>query len=160
MKLLVKRKENNAQTKSNVLSKGLQAGYKRLQGGWAGWMRRCTEHFSHRTWIVLLILFVLSTSTYCVYVAVNAITSRGNNSMTIIRIKKPKHTTETGEAQAGVAGMSEVEYHRIRKFRLYMDSLARDSTGKNLYDSITGHRPGLMDSVRFLEIYYQQKKLK
>lgn len=157
MKLFEKKKENDNQTKPNVLSKGIQAGYKRVQGGWANWMMRRTEHFSHRTWIMLLILFVLSTSTYCIYVVVNAITSKGNNSITITRIKKPKHTTETGEAQAGVAGMSEAEYNRIKKFRLYMDSLAQSPSGKILYDSITLRRPGLMDSVQLIEQLYRGK---
>ena len=160
MKLFVKKKGNDMEAKPNILSKWLQVGYKRIQGGWANWMRLRTEHFSQRTWIVLLILFVLSTSTFCVYVAVNAITIKGNNSITITRIKKPKHTTETGEAHTNVAEMSEAEYNRIKKFRLYMDSLARSPSGKNLYDSITLRRPGLMDSVRFLENYYQQLKQK
>lgn len=156
MKLFEKRKESGNQTKPNVLSKGIQAGYKRVQGGWANWMRRRTEHFSHRTWIVLLILFVLSTSTYCVYVAANAVTSKGNDSITITRIKKPKHTTETGEAHTVVALVSEAEYNRIKKFRLYMDSLAQSPSGKILYDSITLRRPGLMDSVQLIEQFYRE----
>jgi hypothetical protein len=36
-----------------------------------------------------------------------------------------------------------------------MDSLARSPSGKNLYDSITSQRPGLMDSVRFIEQLYR-----
>jgi len=41
-----------------------------------------------------------------------------------------------------------------------MDSLARSPSGKILYDSIISQRPGLMDSVRFIENYYQQLKQK
>ncbi|ULT38451.1 hypothetical protein KRR40_25400 [Niabella defluvii] len=56
--------------------------------------------------------------------------------------------------------MSEAEYSRIKRFRVYMDSLARSPAGRTLYDSIIYHRPGLMDSVRFIENYYQQLKQK
>jgi hypothetical protein len=160
MKLFSKRKKSNTETKPNVISKGVQAGYKRLQGGWANWMMKHTEKFSRRTWVVLLILFVLSTSTYSAYLTVRAFTKKAANSITITPIKKPKHVTETGEAPIEAAEVSEAEYSRIKKFRVYMDSLARSPSGKTLYDSITRHRPGLMDSVRFIENYYQQLKQK
>jgi multidrug efflux pump subunit AcrB len=160
MKLFSKRKESNSEPNPNAISKGVQAGYKRLQGGWADWMMRRTEKFSRRTWVVLLVLFVLSVSTYSVYIAVSAFTGKGSNSITITPIKKPKHATETGDASKEAAEVSEAEYSRIKKFSAYMDSLARSPSGQVLYDSITSHRPGLMDSVRFIENYYQQLKQK
>lgn len=160
MKLFPKRKESNSEPKPNAISKGIQTGYKRLQGSWADWMMRRTEKFSSRTWVVLLVLFVLSVSAYSVYLAVNAFTGKRSNSFTITPIKKPKHVTETGEANKEAVEVSEAEYSRIKKFSVYMDSLARSPSGKSLYDSITSHRPGLMDSVRFIENYYQQLKQK
>lgn len=160
MKLFAKRKESNAETKPNAISKGITAVYNRLQGGWANWMMKRTEQFSRRTWLILLTLFVLSTGTYSVYLAVNAFTGKGDNAITITPIKKPTHITETGEANANAAEVSEAEYNRIKKFRVYMDSLARSPSGKAIYDSLTYHRPGLMDSVRFIENYYQQLKQK
>lgn len=160
MKLFPKRKESNSEPKPNAISKGIQARYKRLQGSWADWMMRRTEKFSRRTWVVLLVLFVLSVSTYSVYLAMNAFAGKGSNSITITPIKKPKYTTETGEANKEAVEVSEAEYSRIKKFRVYMDSLTRSPSGRILYDSITSHRPGLMDSVRFIENYYQQLKQK
>ncbi len=160
MKLFPKRRKGNTEAKSNAISKGMEAGYKRLQGGWANWMMKRTEKFSRRTWLVLLALFVMFTSSYSVYLAVNAFTGKKDNSITITPIKKPKHATETGETKTDAAEVSEAEYSRIKNFRVYMDSLARSPSGKALYDSITIHRPGLMDSVRFIENYYQQSKQK
>jgi len=58
----------------------MEAGYKRLQGGWANWMMKRTEKFSRRTWLVLLALFVMFTSSYSVYLAVNAFTGKKGNS--------------------------------------------------------------------------------
>ncbi|MGN6214467.1 hypothetical protein [Parafilimonas sp.] len=160
MKLFRRRKEKKADSKPNAISKGMQAGYKRLQGCWAIWMMKRTENFSHRTWVVALILFVLSGSTYSTYLAVNAFTGKKSNAITITPIKKLKHATETGEVHIEAADLSEAEYTRIKRFRVYMDSLARSPSGKILYDSITNQRPGLMDSVRFIENYYQQLKQK
>lgn len=160
MKLFSKRKESNLETKSNALTKGMQVGYTWIQERWANWMKRRTKDFSHRTWVVLLILFMLSTSTYSVYWAVNAIITGGRNVISITPIREPEHVTETGEAHIEAAEISEAAHIRIKKFRLYMDSLARSPSGKIRYDSITGRRPGLMDSVRFLENYFQQLKQK
>lgn len=160
MKLFSKRRETDSVPKTNALSKAVQTGYKRVQGGWANWMMRHTEKFSRRTWVVLLVLFVLSVSTYSVYIAVSAFTGKRSNSITITPIKKPKHATETGEANKEAMEVSEAEYSRIKKFSAYMDSLARSPSGKIQYESITSHRPGLMDSVRFIENYYQRLKQK
>lgn len=159
MKLFYKRKGSVSEPKQNAISKGMQVGYNRLQGGWANWMMKRTEKFSHRTWIVLLILFVLSTGTYSAYLAVSAFT-KGSNAITITPIKKLKQATETEDTPIEAVEISEAEYSRIKKFRVYMDSLARSPSGKVLYDSITRHRPGLMDSVQVIERYYQQLKNK
>ncbi len=160
MKLFQKRKPSVPEHKPDALSKSIYTGYKRLQGSWADWMTKRTENFSQHTWIVLLILFVLSIGSYSTYVGVSALINKKSNLITITPIKKPKHATETGDANIEAAGVSEAEYSRIKKFRMYMDSLARSPSGKILYDSITSHRPGLMDSVRFIENYYQQLKQK
>ena len=157
MKLFSKIKKNNVEPKPNAISKGMQAGYKHLQEGWVKWMMKRTEKFSRRTWIVLLILFVLSTSTYSVYLAVSAITEKDGILITVTPIKKSRYTTETGETDKEAAEVSEVEYRRIKRFRVYMDSLARSPSGKTLYDSINSSRPGLMDSLQLIEQLYRGK---
>lgn len=160
MKLFRNRKPGITASEPNALALGMQAGFKRLQDGWAKWMTKHTAKFSRRTWMVLLILFVLSTATYNVYLAATSFTGEKGGAITITPIKKPKHATEAGDANTGAALVSEAEYDRIQKFRMYMDSLARSPSGKILYDSITHQRPGLMDSVWFIENYYQQLKTK
>lgn len=156
MKLYSKRKQNDTVSKANAFSKAVSAAYKRTQSGWANWMMKRTENFSNRTWLILLALFVLSVSGYNIYLVVHTINAKGSAAYSITPIKKPKHLTETGEINKQTMGVPEAEYNRIKSFRMYMDSLARSPSGKNFYDSITLHRPGLMDSVRFIENYYQQ----
>ena len=74
--------------------------------------------------------------------------------------RKCFYRQKKGEANLEPAEVSEAEYSRIKRFRVYMDGLARSPAGKTLYDSIIHHRPGLMDSVWFIENYYQQLKQK
>lgn len=156
MKLFRKREGNDFTPKPNNLSKAIRAGYKRAQGGWANWMMKRTENFSKRTWLLLLGLFVLSVSAFNIYIVVSTINANGSASFSVTPIQKPKHLTETGEINMQSVDVPNSEYNRIKNFRMYMDSLARSPSGKNLYDSITKYRPGLMDSVRFIENYYQQ----
>lgn len=158
MKLFSKKKKGNSEWKSNVISQKIHSGYKRLQGGWANWLMRHTENFSRRTWIALLILFVISTSTISIYLAVNAVTKQTGSSEQITRIKKPRLLLKTGQEKSARPGISQSEYKRIEAFRFFMDSLARSPAGKVTYDSILLARPGLMDSVWFIENYYKQFK--
>jgi hypothetical protein len=120
-------------------------------------MVKRTQKFSRRTWIVLLILFVLSTSTYSAYLAVSAITEKDGILITVTPIKKPRYTTGTRETDKEVVEVSEAEYRRIKRFSIYIDSLARIPSGKILYDSISSHRHGLMDSLQLIEQLYRGK---
>ena len=42
----------------------------------------------------------------------------------------------------------------IGKFRSWLDSLQRDSTGQKIYDSIRRERPGLLDSLAQIDNRY------
>lgn len=117
-----------------------------------------TESFSRGNWTLLLILFVLVTGGYSTYLLVSSFTAKTGKAFTITPISKPGHLTETGDVKPETLPVSEMEYRRIHNFRIYMDSLARSPSGKATYDSITYRRPGLMDSVRTIDNYYQQLK--
>ena len=157
MKLFRKRTQDDPQ-QPGMLSKGFQIVYKHIQNKWAVWMAQRTGHFSRRTWMILLMLFVFAGGTSSIYIAMSSFTPGKGKAPPITPIKKPKHVIETGEAMVISTKLSEDEYSRIKKFRLYMDSLARSPGGQRIYDSIIASRPGLMDSVRFIEDYYQQLK--
>jgi hypothetical protein len=159
MNFLFKRKKTqDTQPAEKSIAKGKASIYLRLQSRWAKWMEKRTESFSRGNWTLLLILFVLFTGGYSTYLLVSGFTARAGKAFTITPIRKPGHLTETGDAKADALPVSETEYRRIHNFRMYMDSLARSPSGKATYDSITFRRPGLMDSVRYIDNYYQQLK--
>lgn len=155
MKLFKEKSPNNAQQPGMIL-RGLQVVYKHAQTRWAVWMSGRTNQFSRRTWVTLLILFVLSGGVCCIYIAASSFRYGDKRTLSITPINKPKHVIKMGEATVISTKLPEKEYNRIKQFRLYMDSLARSPGGKEIYDSIIANRPGLMDSVRFIENYYQQ----
>ena len=134
--------------------------YKHLQRRWVKWMAKHTANFSRRTWKIILILFMMFGGGYSGYLTVSGLVEKANKPFSLARIKKPAHLSEPADVRVPIPGLSEIEYARIRIFRMYMDSLARSPSGKVLYDSIAHSRPGLMDSVRLVERYYQQLKQK
>lgn len=161
MKYLFKRqRKENTQATENGIAKGATSFYLRLQTHWVKWMEKRTESFSKSNWTLFLMLFVMVTGGYSTYLLGSIFTAKAGKAFTITPISKPGHLTETGDVKAEALSVSETEYRRIHNFRLYMDSLARSPSGKATYESITDDRPGLMDSVRYIEKYYQQLKNK
>lgn len=160
MGFLFKSKKQEKADQPHIVAVGSLAIYKYLQRVWVHRMTRHTGTFSRRTWVIVLTLFILLGTSCSVYLIVHALSGNSNTPVSISRIKKPAHVAETGEASNAEVQDAGVEYVRVRQFRLYMDSLARSPSGSIIYDSIIRSRPGLMDSVRFIETYYQQLKQK
>ena len=152
-------KQKKEAPKNGLLILGLFALYKWLQKAWAQWMSNKTKRISKRIVTIALVIFVSLTSGYCIYLGVHAITGKNKgNDFTVTPIKRPRHLTEYGAIASPLPSVSKQDYRRIQKSRLYMDSLARSPTGKKIYDSIIATRPGLMDSVRYIEKEYQNFK--
>ena len=152
-------KQKKEAPKNGLLILVLFALYKWLQKAWAQWMSNKTKRISKRIVTIALVIFVSLTSGYCIYLGVHAITGKSKgNAFTVTPIKRPRHLTEYGAIASPLPSVSKQDYRRIQKSRLYMDSLARSPTGKKIYDSIIATRPGLMDSVRYIEKEYQNFK--
>ena len=106
-----------------------------------------------------LCLFITFFSAYCLYLVVSPFTvTKKNRTVKIQTIQFPKYSDKAGEAENREGWISGSEYNRIHSFRLYMDSLAKDESGKKIYDSILSQHPGLMDSITLLEELYQFQK--
>src|SRR5580704_18881183 len=85
--------------------------------------------------------------------------SRGRGSPPVPqRAPIPRHIGRTNEIRVRPS-IPETTYKHIEFFRKYMDSLSRED--KEKYEEILGARPGLMDSIMFLEkLYLSQSKNK
>jgi len=72
-------------------------------------------------------------------------------------IRKPNHVLPKDAALSAEIGLSDGELQNIRAFRRHLDSLQQTIAGKRKYDSIARHRPGLLDSLQFIEKVYQRQ---
>jgi hypothetical protein len=133
----------------------------RLQNCWAQWMARRTKHLSRRTLQVLLIAFIVLAGGYSIHLIGQIFSGNKVNAFSVTPIKKPVHVLQTGDATPQpdmIVGKSGDQ--GITRFRRFMDSLTQCPEGKAAYDSILLSRPGLPDSIRFIEEIYQSKTKK
>lgn len=150
--------ENTAQDK---LAQNFVIVCLRLQSKWAGWMQGKSERLSGKTKLILLLVFIGLVGGYSLYLIAENFLYKGTSTFYISPIKKPEHVQQSGDVvMPHEAFISEEEYQRINGFKLYMDSMARSPSGKNLFDSIATARPGLMDSILIIEKIYQPQTKK
>lgn len=151
-------KENAAQERlaNNIVSACI-----RFQQRWADFMQHHTERLSRNGKLIILSLFCLTAGSLSVYFIVSSVMSRKASSITVIHFKQPPYAVKSGDENTkALVIVSEAEYTKILRFKLYMDSLARSPSGKELYESILSERPGLMDSVLLIEKIYQSQNKK
>jgi hypothetical protein len=108
-----------------------------------------------------LLAFIALTSGYSIFLIGQSFSGSQANTISITPIKKPGHILQAGDAVSQPDMIvSKTDYQGIIRFRGYMDSLTRSPAGKVAYDSIILNRPGLLDSIRFIEEIYQSQTKK
>lgn len=124
----------------------------------ATFMQHQTEKLSSKAKKFLLVMFLVLSGGCSLYLIVESLISHKNKSFSIVPIKVPEHMDKAGDENTeATVIVSEAEYERIHRFKLYMDSLAKSPSGKRFYDSILFRRPGLMDSIMIMEEMYKAK---
>jgi hypothetical protein len=118
-------------------------------------MQRQTQRLSLRIKKFLLVMFLLLSSGYSFYLIAENLISYKSKAFFIEPIKIPKHTCKSGNEniQPDIAVTTE-EYLNMQRFQHCMDSLGQTPSGKKVKDSILLSRPGLMDSIHFIENIY------
>jgi|GEM_PF-621133 len=120
----------------------------------ADFLNRKTAPLNRKQLIWGLVAFCLvfgSSSAYTIWHSLHS-------SAEAIRIQPmtvPGHTILPGSEQPDETELTGQELNRIRWFRHFLDSLQQSESGKLVYDSLARHRPGLLDSLAFIERAYQ-----
>jgi len=131
---------------------------------------RATMHFlikskkkveqSSKVKLHLLVLFCFLFGGGSIYLMASAISNK-NGKMSIQKISFPAYAVSQHSA-ASLENryiLTESEHQNIERFKHYMDTLQQSSLGRLKYDSIMKLRPGLMDSIFFIEhLYHEQLK--
>lgn len=100
-----------------------------------------------------LIVFCIVSAIGSAYIIIRALQKK-RTAYTVTAIVVPKHIEQNNPAFEDTAIANAVI--RIEHFKYWLDSLHQ--RGSPLYDSIIQARPGLIDSIHFIEQYYSSKK--
>lgn len=124
----------------------------------AGWLGLQAEKLSRGGKWIFLALFVLFAGGWTVYLVAGSFSGKSVISYPFLQMKS---TPSLPASKRGLRHMgpllSKEEYGRIHRFTLYIDSLKATASGRRLLDSVTGNRPGLLDSLRLVENLYQSQ---
>jgi hypothetical protein len=162
MFLLFKHKRNQKQDIGNSvqdrIANSIGLKYIKVQVQCATFLQQKSERLSGKVKKLLLVMFLLLSCGYSLYLIIESFLIDKNKSFSITAIRFLKQTRNAVDENTQASEIfSEAEYERITRFRVHMDSLAKSATGKMLYDSILNKRPGLMDSIRVIHEMYKAK---
>ena len=123
----------------------------RLQARCARWMGQKVNSLPKRTKLAFFMLFAGMAGGYSIYRIADGILT-GQASVLPVAIAQERPSVRNPRVMASSDSLlATAACQRIRRFRIRMDSLENSPTGKRIFDSITAARPGLMDSVLFIE---------
>jgi len=159
MKLFKKKRKQNA--KKGNLKEGIAGRLvsyaPKVQVAFAKFMDKRVNHLSVRGRKNAFYAFCITSFLSCAYLVVKPfITSQKNSTIKVGTIKFPRDLNKINEPIGNVNTISKDEYHRVRAFRRYMDSLAANAS--SVYDSLLQKHPGLMDSLKLFENFYYLQK--
>lgn len=151
-----KDEQRNGDSFQNKVAAGIVQKCMKVQVQWADFMRRKTESLSCKWVKYCLLLFCLVSLGCSLYLVVRSFRGSGKTSLHVTSIDVPVNTTKTGEEETSrFLTITKAEFQRIERFKRYLDSLGGSQNGKRLRKNILLSRPGLMDSIRFVEKLYQ-----
>lgn len=122
----------------------------------ADYLNAKAENFSRKQLIIGFTCFVLLFGGSAAAVIWQAF-RRPAATVRVKSIVIPDHILIPEQESHKEQALTRTEINHIRSFRLYLDSLQQTGNGKTVYDSIARHRPGLLDSLAFLEEVYNEQ---
>jgi len=128
----------------------------RVQSKWAAWMQRQSERLTGRGKKTVLVLCCLLAAGYSATVIIKEISKEKpvDMDMEIAPIRVPPEIKDMQTHRQDTQVME-----RIRLLRTYLNSLATTPAGRKKADSLMKARPGLIDSLYYVEkIYRSQSK--
>lgn len=151
MRFVTPNKESTRRALRKVAAERIQYRCVLWKKRWAVWMENKYNRLSLKKKTIILLCFVTFTGGYSIFLVVSAFNNRQSLGHSATRFSIPRHIKTTVSNPIRNYAVHDEEYKRIHRFRLYMDSLYKDPSGRSLYDSIIRRRPGLMDSVFMAE---------
>ena len=130
----------------------------KIQTAFAKWMDRKINPLPSGRKKYLLFGFCFMLSAYSLWLIVSPLVeTKKSVEIKIQAMRLPKAASKVPEHLTRPF-VSRDEYLRIHGFKMFLDSVASDPNGKTIYDSLVAKRPGLVDSLKMIEEYYQIQK--
>ncbi|WP_157097967.1 hypothetical protein [Niabella ginsenosidivorans] len=150
---LFRRRRDKPSVMHGVFQK-LGQSVERSQRRAANYLNQKTATLSRRQTIAGLVLFCVLFGGSSAFTIWHSLRSSAG-SIRIQNMKVPAHTIIIPNNDNNDLELTGRELYRIKSFRRYLDSLQQTKEGKAVYDSIARYRPGLLDSLAFIEQAYQ-----
>lgn len=129
--------------------------YLLIQDKWAKKMSRLTSDLSRRSLVIYLMLFIITTGSVSIYNVYSAFSSKEKSVAIGIISNSTSVVMKPVQVRTNERVLSKVEFEKIIRISSYLDSLKQSKEGQKLYDRIKNYRPGLLDSLVFVENYYK-----
>ncbi len=152
MKLFRKKTNKAAIGGNDKLARIIATAIVKMQSKWATWMQRQSERLSRKNKKRVLIFCCMVTAGYSAFVIISGVRGSHKMDIRISAIKKPVGIHDMPALKTDTAVLK-----KIHLFRRYLDSLAEDPGGSKVFDSIRNTRPGLIDSLDYVERMYQSQ---
>lgn len=120
----------------------------------ADYLNQKCANFSTKQLTIGLVAFILLFGTAVAFTIRSSFESFGSRSK-VAAISVPKHIMLKDSSH--YPSLKTLELISIRKFRIQLDNLQKSDSGKLLLDSLKSSRPGLFDSLRFINNIYNLK---
>lgn len=126
-----------------------------IRDKWVKKMDALTADLSKKSLVFLLVLFVVITGMICIYNVYRGFLSTNSNPVKVDSVSNCTNLYKKSVLKKTNQLVSKTEYENFIRFRSYLDSLKQLPEGKRICDSIKYYRPGLLDSLDFIENYYK-----
>lgn len=159
MRSLFKKQKNEAEFqngKQSIVADIWQKYYMIIQDKWAKKMSSIASNLSKGNLTYFFFLFVTVSACLNIYIILKGFSNSTSDSIKVVPLSKSININKKPLILNSTQTMvSEKELKRIVFFRSYLDSLEKTPLGRQSYDSISLYRPGLIDSLVFIENYYK-----
>jgi|GEM_PF-1540533 len=128
------------------------------QRAWAEWMNKGFATLPMRSKKLALVVFVLGFVAVGVRGLAVLFNQEKVRSHSLTKVDRTGQVTMMVEEQP--PKISDKEFLKLQRIKVYLDSLSRSRDGQQLWDSLRQQHPGLMDSIAAVEELYriQHKK--
>lgn len=151
----MKRKNNNVlASRSNRVAGKIAAGILWVQSKWASLMSRIWQKLSARGRIAVFCLCCLLMGAYSSILIATAFKKPARLLDAPVKIKIPEGIIDRRPLLPVVRSPDLPA--PVIKYHVFMDSLERTPAGRRTKDSLIGSRPGLVDSIRKIEMMFKQ----